>query len=38
MLASEWAQAGLADVTLAVGFEEMSKYAMTVPRTPPVRE
>ncbi|WP_435591401.1 thiolase C-terminal domain-containing protein [Nocardia sp. bgisy118] len=35
MLAREWVGAGLADVALAVGFEQMTKEAMAGPATPP---
>ncbi|SNY89632.1 Acetyl-CoA acetyltransferase [Nocardia amikacinitolerans] len=35
MLAREWIGAGLADVALAVGFEQMTKQAMAGPATPP---
>ncbi|MGV9611530.1 thiolase C-terminal domain-containing protein [Nocardia xishanensis] len=35
MLAREWIGAGLADVALAVGFEQMTKEAMAGPATPP---
>ncbi|MFJ1461161.1 thiolase C-terminal domain-containing protein [Nocardia sp. N2S4-5] len=35
MLAREWVGAGLADVTLAVGFEQMTKEAMAGPATKP---
>ncbi|MEV0034077.1 Nonspecific lipid-transfer protein [Nocardia sp. NPDC050793] len=35
MLAREWVGAGLTDVALAVGFEQMTKEAMAGPATPP---
>jgi acetyl-CoA acetyltransferase len=35
MLAREWVQAGLADVALAAGFEQMSKEAMAGPGVGP---
>ncbi|WP_431956916.1 thiolase C-terminal domain-containing protein [Nocardia lijiangensis] len=35
VLAREWVGAGLADVALALGFEQMTKEAMAGPSTPP---
>ncbi|MBF6327673.1 thiolase C-terminal domain-containing protein [Nocardia transvalensis] len=35
MLAREWVGSGLAEVALAVGFEQMTKEAMAGPATPP---
>lgn len=35
MLAAEWVAAGTAEVTLALGFEQMTKQAMAAPAEPP---